>query len=384
MTRVDEVVRQIRAELASGRHGRPSDRFMAVRQVSARYGVSLVTAQRVVHRLKQDGLLIGDSTNRSLISRTAVEQSEQVAPQETEEASPRRLGMIVTNIVNPFFSRLCRHVQHSAAMLGYQVLMAGSQYDCEREEKAVNSFLQIGIDGLIIVPGFDEACKRLYRRLIEKGVRLVLIGRRMDGMATDFVTANNFGGGAAMASHLLGLGYHSFGYIRFGDRLKRDDRLSGFRAALLEEDVALDAKDIVSAEGGTIEHGRLAMAELMRGRSRPRAVFAYHDLLAIGALQYCQENGISVPDEVAIAGFDNLPEGRVTTPSLTTVGYPIESMARLAVQCVIEHRTQGPPWRSDHRILLEPNLVVRRSTDPTASAQDSSTVLTGDLHHELF
>lgn len=383
MTRVDKVTQQIRTELGSGQHGGVRDRFMTVRQVASRYGISLVTAQRTIGRLKEDGLLIGDSTNRSLISQQAV-GPDCKASHNADEGQPRRLGMIVTNIASPFFSRLCRHVQHTASMAGYQVLTADSQYDFHREEKAIASFLQIGVDGLLIVPGLDDACKQLYRRLVDKNVRLVLVSRRLEGVTTDFVMANSFGGGAAVATHLLQMGYDSFGYIRFGDRLKRDERLGGFRSALMEEEVALNAKHIVSAEGATIEHGRLAMAGLVRGRARPRAVFAYNDLLAIGALRYCQEHGISVPDEVAIAGFDNLPESHVTSPPMTTVGYPVESMARLAVQCLIENRAQGPMSRINHRILLEPHLIVRRSTDPAASLQEPAAIVAGSPHHEVF
>jgi len=167
------------------------------------------------------------------------------------------------------------------------------------------------------------------------------------------------------------MGDQSLGYIGFGSRLKRDARLSGFRSALLEEGMTLDEQRIATGEGGGAEHGYKAMARLMRGKNRPRAVFADQDLLAIGALRFCQEHGIAVPEQVAIAGFDNLPQSQVTSPPLTTVGYPIESMARLAVQCLTEDRG-SPSARPPHRIHLEPHLVVRRSTDPAAPVEPAT------------
>lgn len=361
MARYEEIVLQITAELGRGEHGEAFSRFMSVRQVATRYGVSLVTAHKVVNRLKAHGLLTGDSTNPPRISAAACR-----GPRSGEMAGPRRLGMIITNIANPFFSRLCRHVQQAAAASGYQVLMAGSQYDFARERKAVESFLEIGVEGLLVVPGLDEACLGLYRQLLDRGQRLVFVSRQVEKVVADFVVADSFAGSAAVAGHLLSMGYESFGYIGFMRRMTRDARLSGFRSALLEEDVSLDADRIVNAEGGAVEHGRAAMARLLRGKNRPRAVFAFHDLLAIGAMQCCQERGIAVPEEVAIAGFDNLPESQVTSPPLTTVSYPVESMARLAVQCLLEDRTGSLSPRAAHRILLEPHLVVRRSTDPAA------------------
>ena len=365
MGRCDDLVRQIARELARGRHGEPYDRFMTVRQLATRYGVSLVTAQKALKQLKDRALLIADSTNPALIGLKA-------GPQErpSDSGRPRRLGMIITNIASPFFSQLCRHVQQAASVSGYQVLMAGSQYEFQREKKAVESFLEIGVEGLLVVPGLDDACTQLYRELLDRGMRLVFVSRQVEQIAADFVVADSFAGSAAVAGHLLSMGYDSFGYIGFCTRLKRDTRCSGFRSALLEEGVTLTAQQTVAGEGGAVEHGYAAMARLMRVKKRPRAVFAFHDLLAIGALQYCQEHRIAVPEEVAIAGFDNLPESQVTSPPLTSVGYPVESMARLSVQCLIEDRRGDLLPNASHRILLEPHLVVRRSTDPSAASPE--------------
>lgn len=366
--RRDALVQQIAQELARGQHGASGARFMTVRRLAELYGVSLVTAQRTLAALKNQGLLIGDSTNPARIG-PAIGQALPAG----NANRPRRLGMVITNIANPFFSRLCRHVQQAAAAAGFQVLMAGSQYDFLREQKAVEGFLEIGVEGLLVVPGLDDACQGLYEQLLGRGLRLVFVSRQVEGIDADFVVADSFAGSAAVAGHLLSMGYESFGYIGFGSRLKRDARLSGFRSALLEAGVTLDPALVVGGEGGAVEHGYSAMARLMRATRRPRAVFAFHDLLAIGALKYCQEHGLRVPDDVAITGFDNLPESQVTSPPLTTVRYPIESMARLAVQCLIEER--GGAFASvNHRILLEPHLVVRGSTDPSAPAPEPAAI----------
>ncbi|MHB8902780.1 MAG: LacI family DNA-binding transcriptional regulator [Thermoguttaceae bacterium] len=363
MAKFEQIARTIAAEIRTGEHGAAGDLFLTVRQVAQQYGVSLATAQKTLGRLKEEGLLRGDSTRSARIGAAA---SWSAAPRAARGASPCRLGLVVTDITNPFFSRISREVQRAAADLGYQVLMAGSDSNFERERQVIEGFLEIGVEGLLICPGLEEACSAFYRKLIETGVRMTFVSRRAEGVDADFVVAHNFVGGALVAGHFLTMGYRSFGYIGFGPRLKRDERLQGFRSALVEEGVELAADRITGRDGRDIAHGYHAMEQLTAGGEAPRAVFAYNDLLAIGALHYCLEYGMSVPGQVAIAGFDNLPESRVTCPPLTSVAYPVQSIARLAVQSLVD-RIEGGGDRSLNRILLEPHLMVRRSTDPGAA-----------------
>lgn len=359
MAKFEQVARTIATEIRAGRYGATADRFLTVRQLAEQYGVSLATAQKAVTRLKEDGLLTGDSTRTARIGPVASFSQTARAPRG---AGPRRLGLVVTDITNPFFGRVCRDVQRAAGDLGYQVLTASSESNFDRERQVIQGFLEIGVEGLLICPGLDEACSVLYRSLIQGGVRLAFVSRRAEAVEADFVVAHNFVGGALVAGHFLSMGYDSFGYIGFGPRLKRDERLHGFRSALLEEGVELPPDRVTGGDGRDIAHGRPAMQQLVENGQPPRAVFAFNDLLAIGALQYCQEHAISVPGQVAIAGFDNLPESRVTSPPLTSVAYPVESIARLAVQSLVD-RIEGAGDRPPNRILLEPHLVVRQSTD---------------------
>ena len=369
MAKFEQVARTIGAEIRAGEHGQVSDPFLTVRQLAERYGVSLATAQKAVKRLKADGLLTGDSTRTARIGAAALKR-------ERSSTSPRRLGLVVTDITNPFFGRVCRDVQRAAGDLDYQVLTASSESSFQRERQVIEGFLEIGVEGLLICPGLDEACAAFYRELIDRGVQLSFVSRRAEGVEADFVVAHNFVGGALAAGHLLSMGYASFGYLGFGPRLKRDERLHGFRSALMEEGIDLSPKQIAGGDGRDIVHGYCAMQQLMKSKKRPRAVFAFNDLLAIGALQYCQEHGIAVPGEVAIAGFDNLPESRVTSPPLTTVAYPVQAISRLAVQNLVD-RIEGPGNRPANRVLLEPHLVIRQSTDPEAGhAEEKKPELT--------
>ncbi|MGI6417600.1 MAG: LacI family DNA-binding transcriptional regulator [Thermoguttaceae bacterium] len=359
MTRSYKIVRRIRREILQGVYGGGGDRFLTVRDLAARSGVSLSTAHKVMTQLKGEGLLVADSTNPAIINPEVVQTRSAAG-----ESRPRRLGLLVANIASPFFGSLCRQVQQAGLDLGYQVLAANSEYDFSQEQRAIEGFLSIGMEGLLICPGLADNCAKMYRDLLGRGVPIVFVSRWDPEIDADYVVAHSFVGAAAVAGHLLSMGYRSFGYIAFGSRLKRDARLSGFRSALAEEGITLAPENIASGEGRDIEHGYRAMAALMQSAERPRAVLAYNDLLAIGAIRYCHDRGISVPGDVAVAGFDNLPESRVTTPPLTTVDYGVESMARLAVWTLLDRIRN--PQRPASRTLLEPHLIVRQSTDPEA------------------
>ena len=361
MSRVDDITRQIQRKIINGTLNNESGRSMTVRGVAKHYGVSTSTAQKALRQLKSDGFLMGNSTNAPLI---APSSKWKVGGNTLTGASPRRLGLVVTDITNPFFSGLCRCVQKIGAGMGYQVLVAGTDGDFEREKRVVKSFLDIGVQGLLVCPGFDDACRDYYSELAENKTWLVFVSRRIEGIDVDSVIVHSFVGGAAMAGHFLTMGYESFGYIAFGHRLKRDERLIGFQTALSEEGVDPAALQIADANGRGIADGYRAMESLMKEGPAPRAVFAYNDLLAIGALQYCQEHGMSVPTNVAIAGFDNLPESRVTNPQITTVSYPVEMIAKLAVENLVDLIGRSSP-RRPNRVLLEPHLIVRQSSDPS-------------------
>ena len=348
---------QVRHEIQAGEHGRAGDRFMPTRRFAQVLGVSLATAQKIHRQLQHEGLLVPDATNPAIISAQGVRQSH---------AGPRRLGLVVTHIASPFFSNLAQHVQAAAQVAGqvagHQVLVGSSEHDFSRERELIDSFRDMGVEALLVAPGLDPRCAELYRRLIDTGTPLVMLGRRLEAVPCDFVAARNGAGGAAVARHLIDLGFDRFGYIAFGPRLVRDERLEGYRDALRQAGHDLPASHITDGDGWDIGHGESAMARLAARGPLPRAMFAFNDLLAIGALRYCRQHGIDVPGEVAIAGFDNLAEARVTAPALTSVEYPVQAMARLAVQCALE-KLQGQSSAAFNRILLEPRLVVRASTD---------------------
>ena len=349
------LVSRVAQEIRAGYHGDDGAPFMSVRQFAARYGTSLVTAHMVIRDLKREGWLGVGPGNRGVIRRKGCPAS----------ASVPYIGMTISSPLSPHLNSLAHEIRRAAEASGYMVLSDSTEYDVARERQIIERFLDLGVVGLIATPGLGAESEALYRELIERGVALVLVGREMPGVNVDCITADHFAGGAAVARHFIEMGYESFGYIGYGRRLKTDMRLNGFRSGLCEEGYDLPAANIVDDNGWDIPNGYRAMAKLVSNGKIPRAIMAFNDLPAIGALMYCREHGIDVPGDVAIAGFDNLPETEVTQPPLTTVEYPHAEVGKLAVQTLLDI-IRSPGKRIGTCRRLRPQLVVRGSSDPRA------------------
>jgi DNA-binding LacI/PurR family transcriptional regulator len=347
-------VEQIRA----GEYGKDGAPFLSVRVFSRKYATSVVTAHKVILDLKQDGWLDAAPGN------TAVVRCKQ-PPAST--GTPH-IGVIIGSHLSPLFNILTYEVKQAAEANGYAILPGSAEHDPARERRLIMDYLGFGVVGFIVTPGLGEESVALYRELVARGIALVLMGREVEGVNADCITPDHFTGGALVARHFVEVGYDSFAYIRFGPRSTMDMRLNGFRSALCDEGFDLPAANIVDDNGWDIANGYHAMAKLASRPNPPRAVMAFNDCPAIGAVQYCQEHGIAVPGDVAIAGFDNLAETRVTHPPLTTVENPHAEVARLAVQALLDRiGSQGERIGTCRR--LRPRLVIRGSSDPNAGQE---------------
>ena len=342
-------------EVRAGIHGKDGTPFLSVRAFAGRYATSPVTAHKVIGDLKRAGWLDAGPYGTTVIGRKRSPASTSVP----------HIGVVVGSCLSPLFNRLTYEVKQAAEESGYAVLSGSTGHDPGRERRLMTAYLDLGVAGLIATPGLGEESEALYRELIDRGVALVLLGREVEGVNVDCITADHFVGAAAVAKHFVEMGYDSFGYIAYGPKLKMDMRLNGFRSGLYNEGFELPAANVVDDNGWDIANGYNAMAKLALCADPPRAVMAFNDLPAIGALQYCREHEIAVPGDVAIAGFDNLPETRVTYPALTTVDYPHAGMAQLAVQTLLDIM-RSPGERIGGCTRLRPRLLIRASSDPDA------------------
>ncbi len=336
------LTEHLAAELAAGKHGSEGDNFPTVREIGERFSVSPVTALRAVRALRDRGLLRRAGRRMKI----AVSGRGRIG---------RRIGVVVTQMDNPFFSRLLNELEREGARRGMEIISAGSSYDVGRERRILAMLADSGADGFLVCPAHDVDSASALNRL---KLPFVLIGRLVAGVEASCVEVDNFRAGMLAAEHLVSCGCRDFFYVG-GANFIRDERCDGFAAGLRERGQRLEPERILHPDS---ERHREVLPELLRKlhRGRPAGVFCYHDLWALRVLRAAHLCRLKVPSELAVIGMDDLPIASETLPSLSSVAYPLRLIASGAFDLL--NALEEGDANSRRRILLEPGLVVRGST----------------------
>lgn len=348
--KTENIVRELLEGVASGALGRPGDIFMTTRELAAQKKVSLKTAFRILGRLKEDGILEKSGRCHRIAA---------LLPQTRMGNKRMLLGFMATCLESPYFAKLACHAEEFAHSIGASLIIASSNYDFETECERLRMFCRQGVSGVMICPWASTPEQEAFYNTLP--VPFVMLGRKLETIECDAVLVNNQKAAQKMAKHLVSQGIREFAYIGQSGKLN-DQRLLGFRAGLMEQGFALSANHIVQSDYNSPEKCRSAILKLLKKKhDGPLGIFCYHDLFATRTINLCHELGISLPDEVAVAGFDDLPIASEIYPTLTSVSYPVKDMARLAFETLyarIKFKTlAGGVCR-----YLDSKIVVRNST----------------------
>jgi DNA-binding LacI/PurR family transcriptional regulator len=273
------------------------------------------------------------------------------------ERRSRILGVMISDLRNPFFGAVVAGIQDRARELGYQVLFNTGERDPTLEESAIESLLQLRVDGLILAsPRVDDEVVTHAAA----AVPVVVLNRETSGDATDSVTNDNFHGARLAVEHLAGLGHRRIAFIAGGPGAGARIREEGYRRAMRELGLA---EHVLVVDGAhTEEGGERGARTLLAMQHLPTAIFASNDLCAIGAMNALDESGIRIPQDVSLIGYDNTSLAALRHISLSTIHQPGGDMGRSAVDRLAEritsHRTAS---RHD---VVSPSLVVRSTTAP--------------------
>jgi LacI family transcriptional regulator len=334
-------------------------------EVARTAGVSLATASRV---LSGSGYRVRPELRRRVL---AAARSLNYVPNAHAQALVRArtqvVGVVTHDVSDPYFAEIVRGVQRVASAAGRLAIICNTYRDPDREVEYVRLLHAQRVEAIVLAGSgrddrrYGQKMSAAVEAYLATGGRLVVISRHH--LPGDAVLPDNFGGARALAHYLADLGHRRVGVISGPPKLTTTrDRMEGFRQGLRERGLELPDDAVVPGDFGR-DSGEAGVAVLLDRCPGLTAVFALNDQMAVGALAALRRRGIRVPEDVSLAGFDDMAIARDVIPQLTTVRVPMEEMGMRAMEMALE------PAGEELRVVFLPAVVVPRgSTAPPREA----------------
>ncbi len=338
-----------------------------VHDVARRAGVSTSTVSHVVNRTR----FVSDELRARVESAMReLDFTPNAAARMLTLKRSHTIGLIVSDIRNPFFASVARGVEDVAQEQGYTLVLCNSDETAWRERACLNALETRAVDGVLLASA--GVADEHLSRLVQAGYPIVLVDRDLPELGAPAVLLDNEGAAYSAVWHLITRGHRRIAMLSGRAAISTTtERVAGYRRALREAGVDMDDRLIVSGES-TSEGGVIAANAVLDLDVPPSAIFSGNNLMSIGALQAIGNRGLLVPEDVALVGFDDFPFpwSDAFRPHLTTVAQPTYELGRRAAELLVQ-RLQGlTAPTSAERVVLDGKLVVRESSGalPLAAA----------------
>jgi DNA-binding LacI/PurR family transcriptional regulator len=329
-----------------------------LKDVAKKSGVSLGTTSAVIN----NNSWVRESTRQRVLK--AIEELNYKPNQSARNLRLRKthtIGLIVPDITNPFFPQIIRSIDTSIRKHGYLAILCDSNEDFEIGLDNFITLLDKQVDGIIFIGGVVRE-QELAKYLKDIKTKIVVIEKEYEIPEIDIVCVNARMGGYDATKHLLNLGYETVGAIT-GPLTNENYRASfgrykGYQLALSENNISLDPS-LVKESDFTYHGGYLAMREFFKDSVQIRAIFAFNDLMALGAMEAIKEKGLRIPEDIAVVGYDDIPEASYSSPALTTVQLPKKQLGETAVEILMDkmrNKEDMPVKR-----VFQTKLIIRNS-----------------------
>ncbi|MFF3483199.1 LacI family DNA-binding transcriptional regulator [Streptomyces sp. NPDC002701] len=335
---------------------------VGIKDVARVAGVSVGTVSNVINR---PDTVASETRARvlSAIDRLGYVRSESA--RQLRAGRSRIMGLLVLDMGNPFFVDVARGAERAAREAGLGVMVCNSAQSAGEEADYLSLFAEQRVRGVLLTPA--DATGRNIAAFRRHGIPFVLVDRVAEGTTECSVSVDDVAGGALAVRHLVDAGHRSIAYVSGPPGLTQvADRRTGALNALDEAGLGPECLRELPTERLDVAAGRDAGARLLGLAVRPTAVFCANDLLALGVLQAMFAAGVSVPDDLAIVGYDDIEFAAAAAVPLTSVRQPAVTMGALAAELLLEEtEAETAPVPHEHRrVVLQPELVVRRSSLP--------------------
>jgi len=325
-----------------------------IRDVAREAGVSIATVSRVFN----DSTIVSDETVtivRAVAARLNYWPNGVARSLITNRT--QAFGVLLPDIYGDFFSEVIRGLDLAARRHGYHLMVSSSHADSGALLGALRS-MSGRVDGMVVMAPDVDAPAAIRGFATHCPVVLLNPGQAVD--ECDTISIANFDGAHEMVGHLVGLGHRRIAMVRGPEQnLDAEQRLQGYRTALREAGIA-PGEELETIGDFTEPSGYEAVARLLGRPTRPTAIFVGNDHMAIGVLSALGEAGIRVPDEIAIAGFDDIAMARFTSPPLSSVRVNTALMGERAIELLVRARRSPNSTARQHE-LLPTSLAIRSS-----------------------
>lgn len=332
-----------------------------IRDVARMAGVSISTVSLA---LNGTGPVSTETHRRIWDAAKTVGYSPNPLAQSLKVGRSRLIGVVMADISNPFFGQLLGGVERIALSHSHLVIVSDSGGDPERERAILEHLTNQRVAGIVISTlSHDPGQVQHLRRLT---MPYVLVDQKVDGIEADFVASDNVLASAILTEHMIRFGHRRIAHIAGRAGLwTAERRLEGFRNTMAASGIEVDESLIVDGD----YLGETAYAQAMRlltRADRPTAIIAANNVMALGALQALQDLGFSCPEDVSLTSIDDVPWGNVIRPRITMVVQPIDEMARVATEFLIDRINARGATIPPREHILVPKLVVGQSCAPPA------------------
>ena len=321
-----------------------------IRDVARAAGVSVATVSRAMNGADN---VLPETRQRILDAARLLRFTPSGAARSLITRRTDTIGALLPDLHGEYFSELIRGIDQAARARGLHLLVSSSHGDADEAAAALRA-MNGRVDGLLVMSPHADA--EFLADNIPGSLPAVLINTGVDLPGHARFVVDNFGGAQAMTRHLAAAGRKRIAFVG-GPQGNHEalERLRGYRAGLRAK-----AREIILDGDFTQESGWSAGRRLAQMKPRPDAIFAANDMMAIGCMAALAEAGLRVPDDVAIAGFDDIPMARYVPPALTTVRVPIAALGATALD-VLAKVVETPASETGLTTVMPVELVVRRS-----------------------
>lgn len=326
---------------------------MSLEDVARRARVSPATVSRVLNDI---GVVKSSTRTRVLKAIQELKYYPNAHARALAGGVSRTLGLIVSNLENPFFLDIFRVLEQEAHTHGYEVLVANTDYDSQWLNSSVRIMLGRRVAGLALV--VSEVDAAILDELDERKIRTVVydVGSPRRSMLS--IKSNYRKGIERVAEYLRSLGHRRFAFVGHHTALgPLSDRKRTFVEVM--ERYCPELQFTTVADSDDYSGGRRAVQQLFASKFRPTAILCVNDFMAVGVLRQLRDMGIEVPGQISVTGFDNITLSEVVYPALTTLHIPRDQIGR---QIFTSLTAQKPQAKTQQEIIITPELVVREST----------------------